>query len=73
MMNEEVIIKKWGNSMGIVIPKELVEKQHLKENEKVMITIIKKADLSAIFGSFRGRIKKSAQEMKNIAREGWNP
>ncbi len=30
-------IQKWGNSLGVRIPKALVEKAHLKENSEVEI------------------------------------
>jgi len=69
---QEVTIKKWGNSMGIVIPREVIERQHLKENEKVIVTIVKKADLSHLFGMLKGKVKMSGQEFKDLAREGWN-
>lgn len=69
-MTTEVVIKKWGNSLGIILPKELVEHEGLKENKKVNISIIKRADLSDIFGLVKKR-KMSGQKMKNLAREGW--
>jgi len=68
----EVKIKKWGNSLGVILPKEIVDKEKFKENEKVMINIVKEADLSDIFGSLKGKIKMSGQKMKNLAREGWD-
>ena len=36
-MATELIIKRWGNSMGVVLPKELIEDKHLKENEKIFV------------------------------------
>ncbi|MBI4918501.1 hypothetical protein HY837_01115 [archaeon] len=66
----EVKIKKWGNSMGVILPKELVKEKKLKENQKILIQIVEKADLSDIFGSLK--FKKSAQELKDEAREGWD-
>ncbi len=68
-MTSEVLVKKWGNSMGIILPKELVKKEHLKENEKVIIEIVKEANLKKIFGSLKRKI--SGQEFKDLVREGW--
>ncbi len=68
-MTVEVKTKKWGNSIGVVLPKELVEKQNIKENEKIMINIIKETDLSDIFGSLKGRIKINSQKLKDLLRE----
>lgn len=70
-MTIEVITKKWGNSMAVILPKEFVVKANLKENQKVCISIFKKADLSNVFGLIKKR-KMSAQKMKDLAREGWN-
>ena len=67
----EVQTKKWGNSIGIIIPRNVVEKEKIKENQKIIVNIIKKADLSDIFGSLRGKLKMSAQEVKDLSRKEW--
>lgn len=68
-MATELIVKKWGNSMGVILPKELVEKEKLKENDKIVVEVVKKADLRDIFGSLK--LKMSGQEFKDLARKGW--
>jgi len=65
----EVKLRKWGNSIGVVLPREIVESKKLKEDEKIIIEIVKVADLSKVFGSLKSKI--SAQAMKDIARRGW--
>ncbi|MBI5073159.1 AbrB/MazE/SpoVT family DNA-binding domain-containing protein [Candidatus Woesearchaeota archaeon] len=65
----EATIKKWGNSLAIVIPKEVVDQQHLKANEKVGLSIFKMADIRHVFGTLPR--KMSGQKMKDMAREGW--
>ena len=40
-MEFETITRKWGNSVGIVIPKEVVEMKKLKAGERRLINIIK--------------------------------
>ena len=70
-MTTEVTIKRWGNSLGIILPKELIKEQSLEENKKVSISIVKKADLSDIFGSLKGKIKMSGQKMKDLSRKDW--
>ena len=57
--------------MGVLLPKELVEKERLKENQKININIVKEVNLSDIFGMIKNR-KMSGQKMKDLAREGWN-
>lgn len=68
-MTIEVVVKKWGNSMGVILPKETVEKENLKENEKVLIEVVKEADLTGLFGSLKR--KMSGQAFKDMVREGW--
>lgn len=64
-----VTIKRWGNSMGIVIPKEIVEKQHLREGDEVVISVFKRGNLKDVFGKLK--TKMSGQEFKDLARKGW--
>ena len=68
-MATEVTLRKWGNSLGIVFPKELVKEKHLEPNEKIIINIVKEANLKDIFGSLK--IKMSGQKFKDMARSGW--
>ncbi len=65
-MAVETITKRWGNSIGVVIPNETVDKLSLKPNESVVIEIIKKENiLKELFGAIR--IKKSTEQ---IIKEG---
>ncbi len=64
-----ITIKKWGNSLGAVLPSELVEEQHLKENQKVLIEVVNKADLTEMFGSLKSKVP--AQKFKDMVRAGW--
>ena len=69
-MNDTAIVQKWGNSLGIKLPKELVEKQQIKEGDKISLPIvIKKADLKDIFGIAKS--EESGQKFKDRVRKGW--
>lgn len=70
-MSIEVKIKKWGNSMGVILPKELISNKNLKEDQTIIIEIVKKANLSHLFGSLKSKKNISGQEFKETAREGW--
>ncbi len=71
-MTIQVRLRRWGNSMGIILPKEIVDRQRLKENEKVSISIIKETDLSSIFGSLKN-LKLDAQKFKDeMRKEEWD-
>lgn len=67
----EVNLKKWGNSMAVIVPSEIIEKKALKENEPFFIEIVRKANISNIFGSIKKR-KMSGQKFKDLVREGWS-
>jgi antitoxin component of MazEF toxin-antitoxin module len=71
-MAVEVKLKKWGNSMAVIVPNKLVEEKHLKENDKILIEVVKEADLSDIFGSLKSKKRISGQKFKDLAREGWD-
>ena len=64
--------KKWGSSIGVIIPKEVVEAKKIKENDQIIIEIKTRPLAKEFFGIFKGKIKKSAQELKDDARKGWN-
>lgn len=63
-------IREWGNSFGIVIPKEVVIKEGLRANEQVIVRIDRKQTLEDFFGKFKGE-KIDAQKMKDEARKIW--
>lgn len=54
--------RKWGNSLGIVIPKEEAESLRLRENEEVIIEIAKKDNpLKELFGF--AKFKKPTKDL----------
>lgn len=70
MIERETKLKSWGNSIGIVIPKEDVIKENLHPDQKVkvMITPMKTLKVKDIFGKLK--FKKSTEEMmKEIDKE----
>lgn len=56
--------RKWGSSLGIVIPKNTVKELKLRENEEVAIEITKKENpLKELFGMGKGKTEKSTEEL----------
>ena len=64
-------VKEWGNSLGIVIPKEIVIKEDLKAEDHVPVIITKKDTLEDFFGKLKGS-KIDPQKMKDESRKIWN-
>ena len=58
----EVKTKKWGNSIGVVIPMETVERLNIKPEEDIIIEIEKRNNiLKEMFGE--AKFKKSGKKM----------
>jgi antitoxin component of MazEF toxin-antitoxin module len=62
------VMRRWGNSLGVVIPKEEASKEGLKENDEVEIVIRKAVDIRQLFGKYKFR---DLQSLKDELREGW--
>ncbi len=63
------VMRKWGNSLGVVIPREEATKEGLKENDEVEIVIKKAVDIRQLFGRYKF---KDLQTLKDEMREGWH-
>lgn len=69
-METVAVVRKWGNSLGVTLPKELVERQNIKEGDVLSLpVVIKKADLSDVFGIAKS--KESGQKFKDRVKKGW--
>ena len=64
----ETKLKKWGNSIGIVVPKNFLMDKNLKDGEEVIVDIFKKGNLSDVFGSLPD-LKLDSQKMKDEIRK----
>ncbi len=72
-MEVKTIAKRWGSSIGIILPKAIVEANRIRENDEVFIEVKKKILAGEMFGRFpEWKSKKSAQELKDEARRGWD-
>ncbi|MBI3859223.1 MAG: AbrB/MazE/SpoVT family DNA-binding domain-containing protein [Thaumarchaeota archaeon] len=61
-------LKKWGNSYGVVVPKEIVEKEGLREGEIVEISVRKAVEIERLFGRYPF---KDLQSQKDAMRKDW--
>ena len=71
MFRTKLKVRKWGNSFGTVIPKNIVKRKKLKDGSSIEVLIPenKKINLEEIFGTFK--FKKSTKAMKDEIRRGW--
>jgi len=54
-MEIETKTKKWGSSLGVIIPKEIVKEERLQEGQEIRIDILskKKTTGADIFGKLK--------------------
>ncbi|MBI1970471.1 AbrB/MazE/SpoVT family DNA-binding domain-containing protein [Candidatus Woesearchaeota archaeon] len=61
-MAVDVKTKQWGNSIGVIIPKQVVDALQIKQGDDLMITIEKKNNvLKDLWGSLSFGGKSSKQ------------
>ena len=68
-------VRKLGNSFAVIIPKNIIEKDAIKERQKIRLILIRESRkvLNETFGMSRGRLKKSGQQIKDeLRRELYN-
>ncbi len=66
----EAKLRKWGHSLGVIIPKEILKQQNVKENQTVRIILMNESPpvLKKWFGIAKGKIRKSGQQIKDEIR-----
>lgn len=71
MIEVECVAKKWGNSLGVVLPRQLVIQEHIHPEEQVMIAIKRRPKAKEFFGLAKGW-EIDAQKAKEESRKGWH-
>lgn len=58
-------VKRWGNSFGIILPKDLIKSQELKEGSNINIIIQPKniTKVKDIFGILKGKLKRNTEDL----------
>jgi len=70
MIKSETKLKAWGNSIGIVLPKEALKEENLNLNDEIEVTIRKKTNpLKEVFGKLKEFKAKSNKSTEDILKE----
>jgi antitoxin component of MazEF toxin-antitoxin module len=69
-MAVEVKLKRWGNSMAVIVPNSIIQSKGLRENDTILIEVVREANFSGIAKLIKNR-KMSGQEFKDLVRKGW--
>ena len=61
------VVRKWGNSLGVMIPRDEAVREGIREHDEVEVVIRKAVDLRQLFGKYRF---KDLQKLKDEIRQG---
>lgn len=62
--------RKWGNSIGIALPHDVVERENIREGDEVEVHVRKASDVfAATWGALRGFKKKDSRPTDVILAE----
>ncbi len=66
----ETKVKRWGNSLGIIIPSEAVDRKNIRENDNIKILIMNDSRevFKKTFGLLKGKLTKPTQQIKDELR-----
>ena len=72
MMEIKAKTRKWGNSIGVIIPKEVIRQQNITPDQEVTILINSKPITTGkdIWGTFKS--KKSTEQLMREADKDFN-
>lgn len=68
-MEKLVVARKWGNSVGVTIPPEMLAKEKIRPNDSVLVSVRKATTIDDVFGLIKS--KRSIQEIKDEVKKGW--
>ena len=68
----KAVPKKWGNSLGVTIPSEVIKSENLKTNEEAIFLVMKdnRNNIKKMFGTLK--IKKPTQRIMDEIDEGYD-
>lgn len=68
----EIIVtaRQWGNSIGITLPRDLVENENIKPSEKLVVSVRRASSIDSFFGKLKS--KRSGQSIKDELKKGWD-
>jgi len=67
----ECVAKQWGSSIGVIIPKNVVDAEHIRPNEKVRVTVKKTTLAQDIWNLGPITSVRSTQEIVDELKKGW--
>lgn len=73
MIECEAVAKKWGNSLGIIIPSDIAERQKIRENSRVRFAILDSgAVVAETFGMLKQWKEPTDKILRKLRKESWH-
>ena len=73
MIECEATVRKWGNSFGVIIPRDVVENSKIKENSRIKFALLEGGDVVAeTFGMLKGWNEDTGKALKKLRKEAWH-
>ena len=70
MFKSEAKLRSWGNSVGVILPKNILKEEGLSINDEVEIILKKKSSpLRDVFGKLKGFKAKSARSKDSMLKK----
>ena len=69
MVATRATVRRWGSSLGLVIPREVARRLHLEPGDDVVVDL-NRAGVAEAFGSLRDWAV-DPQKLKDELRRGW--
>ncbi len=72
MLETEAMLKRWGSSVGLILPKGSLKKEDLKVGQRVIVRVMKKiSPLRQTFGTLKFR-KSTEELLRESDQEMWH-
>ena len=75
MQKTIVRVKKWGNSFGIVLPKAVIDDQHIKEGTEIEVFVQakNKTKVREVFGILKNELKNvdTQKALREVDKSFW--
>jgi antitoxin component of MazEF toxin-antitoxin module len=65
----KVLARKWGDSIAVILPSDVVKKEGIAPLDNIIVGVEREDDISDFFGKLK--TEKTAQELKDESRKGW--
>ena len=71
MIEIQALARRWGNSIAVIIPADIVENQKIVENESLVVRVEKRRPKAGVLWGYLKNWRTPTQQLKNGVRTDW--